>query len=125
MKQLLLVFIGGGFGSTLRFIVGKYLNTAESEIPWGTFTVNILGSLLIGIILGFAIKNNTLTQSQMLLFVIGFCGGFTTFSTFAFENASFLKQGDLIHFALYTIASFAIGILAVLLGLFLAKSISA
>jgi len=123
MKQLLLVFIGGGIGSSLRYIISKYLNTAEAEIPWGTFTVNILGSLLVGIILGFAIKNNTLTQSQMLLFVIGFCGGFTTFSTFAFENVTFLKQGDLIHFALYTIGSFAIGIMAVFLGLYLINKI--
>ena len=122
MKQFLLVFLGGGLGSGLRFIVGKYLNTTKAEIPWGTFTVNILGSLLIGFILGFAIKNNTLTQSQMLLFVVGFCGGFTTFSTFAFENATFLKQGDLMHFALYTIGSFAIGIIAVFAGLFIAKS---
>lgn len=122
MKQLLLVFIGGGFGSTLRYIIGKYLNTAEAQIPWGTFTVNILGSLLIGIILGFAIKNNTLTQSQMLLFVIGFCGGFTTFSAFAFENITFLKQGDLIHFVLYTIGSLVVGFLAVFLGLFLVKN---
>ena len=122
MKQLLLVFIGGGFGSALRFVIGKYLNTAEAEIPWGTFTVNVLGSFLIGIILGFAIKNNNLTQTQMLLFVVGFCGGFTTFSTFAFENVAFLKQGDLIHFALYTIGSFAIGMLAVFGGLLIAKN---
>ena len=80
MKQFLLVFLGGGLGSGLRFIVGKYLNTTKAEIPWGTFTVNILGSLLIGFILGFAIKNNTLTQSQMLLFVVGFCGGFNLFN---------------------------------------------
>ena len=62
------------------------------------------------------------TQSQILLFVVGFCGGFTTFSTFAFQNATFLKNGDLMQFALYTIATFVIGILAVFAGLFIAKS---
>ena len=51
IKQLLLVFIGGGFGSVLRFIVGKQLNSTTSGIPWGTFTANIIGSLLIGIII--------------------------------------------------------------------------
>ncbi|PTM10780.1 MAG: fluoride efflux transporter CrcB [Bacteroidetes bacterium] len=122
MKQVLLVFVGGGFGSALRFIIGKYMNSSQTVIPWGTFTVNILGSLLMGIILGFAVKNNSLTQSQMLLFVVGFCGGFTTFSTFAFQNATFLKNGDLMQFALYTIGTFAIGILAVFAGLFIAKS---
>jgi CrcB protein len=122
MKQLLLVFIGGGLGSTLRYIIGKYMNSSQALIPWGTFTVNIIGSLLIGIILGFAAKNYSLTQSQMLLFVVGFCGGFTTFSTFAFQNATFLKNGDLTQFALYTIGTFAIGILAVFAGLFIGKS---
>ena len=121
MKQLLLVFFGGGIGSVLRFLVGKYLNSTETGIPYGTFAANILGSFLIGIILGFAAKNNSLTQSQTLLLATGFCGGFTTFSTFAYENHVFLKSGDFTSFALYTIASFVIGFLAVFLGLFLVK----
>jgi CrcB protein len=120
MKQILLVFIGGGFGSVLRFIIGKYLNQS-SGIPYGTFAANILGSLLIGIILGLAAKNNTLSQNQTLLLSTGFCGGFTTFSTFAYENANFLKTGDFTSFAIYTIASFVIGFLAVFLGLYLVK----
>ncbi|AXT19348.1 fluoride efflux transporter CrcB [Flavobacteriaceae bacterium AU392] len=123
MKQLLLVFIGGGFGSTLRYIIGKYLNSTETGIPWGTFTANILGSLIIGIILGFAAKNETLSQNQTLLLATGFCGGFTTFSTFAYENHVFLKNGDFTNFAFYTIGSFVVAFLAVFLGLFLAKSI--
>lgn len=123
MKQLLLVFIGGGFGSTLRYIIGKYLNSTETGIPWGTFTANILGSLIIGIILGFAAKNETLSQNQTLLLATGFCGGFTTFSTFAYENHVFLKSGDFTSFAFYTIGSFVIAFLAVFLGLFLTKSI--
>ncbi|SFZ93921.1 CrcB protein [Flaviramulus basaltis] len=121
MKQFLLVFLGGGFGSVLRYIIGKYLNNAETGIPYGTFAANILGSLLIGIILGLAVKNNTLSQNQTLLLATGFCGGFTTFSTFAYENHVFLKSGDFTSFAIYTIASFIIGFLAVFLGLFLVK----
>jgi CrcB protein len=121
MKQLFLVFIGGGFGSVLRFIISKYLNNVESGIPYGTFLVNIVGSLLIGIILGLAAKNNTLSQSQTLLLATGFCGGFTTFSTFAYENHIFLKSGDFTSFAVYTIASFVIGFSAIFLGLFLVK----
>ncbi len=121
MKQVLLVFVGGGFGSVLRFLIGKYLNSTTTGIPYGTFAANIIGSLLIGIILGFAAKNNSLTQSQTLLLATGFCGGFTTFSTFAYENHVFLKSGDFTSFALYTIASFVIGFLAVFLGMFLVK----
>ncbi len=121
MKNILLVFLGGGFGSVLRFIIGKYLNNAETGIPYGTFAANILGSLLIGIILGLAAKNNTLSQSHTLLLATGFCGGFTTFSTFAYENHMFLKSGDFTSFAVYTIASFVIGFLAVFAGMYLVK----
>jgi len=121
MKQILLVFLGGGFGSALRYIVGKYLNQTQG-FPWGTFTVNIIGSLIIGIILGLAAKNNTLSQNQSLLLATGFCGGFTTFSAFAYENHLFLKSGDFMTFSLYTIASFTIGFLAVFLGLYFVKA---
>src|SRR5690606_799686 len=120
IKNVLLVFLGGGFGSVLRYIIGKYLNT-ENGIPVGTFVANILGSLLIGIILGLAAKNNTFSQNQTLLLATGFCGGFTTFSTFAYENHMFLKSGDFASFAIYTIASFVVGFLAVFFGMYLVK----
>lgn len=120
MKQLILVFVGGGLGSVLRHVIGKFLNT-DSGLPYGTFTANIVGSLLIGIILGLATKNNALTQNQVLFLATGFCGGFTTFSTFAYENHVFLKSGDFINFAIYTIGSFVFGFLAVFLGIYLIK----
>jgi len=121
MKNLLLVFVGGGLGSVLRFAISKWLNTKENGFPFGTFTANILGSLLIGIILGYAAKNNNLSESQTLFLATGFCGGFTTFSTFAYENQHFLKSGEFNTFALYTIASFVVGFLAVFSGLYLVK----
>ncbi len=121
MKQFLLVFLGGGLGSVLRYVIGKSLNSTQNGIPYGTFLANVLGSLLIGIILGLATKHNTLSQNQTLLLATGFCGGFTTFSTFAYENHLFLKSGDFTSFALYTIISFVIGFLAVFLGIFLVK----
>ncbi len=123
MKNLLLVFIGGGFGSVLRFVIGKWLNNSENGIPYGTFVVNVLGSLLIGLILGYAVKNDALSQNTTLLLATGFCGGFTTFSTFAYENHIFLKSGDFTSFAIYTIASFIIGFLAVFAGMYLVKFI--
>lgn len=121
MKNILLVFVGGGFGSVLRYVFGKFLNSSQTGFPYGTFAANILGSLLIGIILGLAAKNNSLSQNQTLFLATGFCGGFTTFSSFAYENHVFLKSGDFTSFAIYTIASFVIGFLAVFLGIFLAK----
>ena len=121
VKQLLLVFIGGGFGSVLRFVLGKFLNNAENGIPYGTFAANIVGSLLIGLILGVAAKNDTITSNQTVFLATGFCGGFTTFSTFAYENHLLLKSGDFTSFAIYTIASFIIGFLAVFFGMYLVK----
>lgn len=121
MKQLLLVFLGGGLGSTLRYWVGKYLNSAENGIPYGTFAANIAGSLLIGIILGMAAKSNALSDNTILFLATGFCGGFTTFSAFAYENHVFLKAGDFTSFALYTIGSFVIGFVAVFFGIWVVK----
>ena len=121
IKQFFLVFIGGGLGSVLRFIIGKWLNNTENGIPYGTFAANILGSFLIGLILGYAAKNNSLSESQTLLLATGFCGGFTTFSTFAYENHMLLKSGDFSSFAIYTIASFTVGFLAVFAGMYLVK----
>lgn len=122
MKHVLLVFFGGGIGSVLRYLIGKYLNSSQDGIPYGTFAANILGSLLIGIILGLAAKNDTLTSNQTVLLATGFCGGFTTFSTFAYENHVLLKSGDFTSFALYTVGSFIVGFLAVFLGMFLVRS---
>lgn len=121
MKQLALVFIGGGFGSTLRYILSNYLNDYENGVPYGTLAANVIGSLLIGIILGLALKNETLSQNTVLFLATGFCGGFTTFSTFAYENHLFLRAGDFMSFALYTIASFVLGFAMVFFGMWLVK----
>ncbi|MFB9053050.1 fluoride efflux transporter CrcB [Formosa undariae] len=123
MKQLLLVFIGGGSGSVLRFLISKYLNSPNTGIPYGTFLANILGSLLIGAILGLAAKNHFISQNHTLLLATGFCGGLTTFSTFAYENHMFLKTGDFLNFAIYTFTTFILGFLAVFLGVYLIKAI--
>ena len=123
MKNFLLVFIGGGFGSGLRYIIGKYLNSNLGSFPIGTFTVNILGSLLIGLILGYAAKENSLSQNQVLLLATGFCGGFTTFSAFANENFQLLKTGDIMQFSIYTISSIVVGLIAVFIGIYIAKNL--
>ena len=122
MKQILLVFIGGGLGSAARYSISKWIHTSESTIPYGTFSVNVIGSLFIGLILGYSLRNNMMSQSMILLLATGFCGGFTTFSTFAYENQVFLKNGDFLNFGIYTISSFILAFIAVFLGLWIAKA---
>lgn len=122
IKQLLLVFLGGGIGSMARFGVGKFMVHKNLHLIWGTLTVNIFGSLLIGLILGYALKTQSLNQNMILLLATGFCGGFTTFSAFAYENQELLRQGDIATLLLYSLGSLAVGIAAVLLGLYLVKS---
>jgi len=119
MKSFLLVFLGGGLGSALRYLVASAMNQYSKVLPFGTFTVNILGCLLIGIILGYAQKENTLTSNQILLLTTGFCGGFTTFSAFANENLELIKNGEIFNFSFYTIGSVLIGISAVYIGFYL------
>jgi len=122
MKQVLLVFIGGGIGSVLRYLVGKFLKMPASGFPWSTFSVNVLGSLIIGILMGVTLKNSALSENQSLLLITGLCGGFTTFSAFAYENQVFLKEGDFINFFIYTLGSIGVGLAAVFFGFFISKS---
>ena len=119
MKSFLLVFLGGGFGSGLRYLVTIAMNQYSKVLPFGTFTINIIGCLLIGLVLGYAQKENTLTSNQTLLLATGFCGGFTTFSAFANENLELIKNGEIFNFSVYTIGSVLIGITAIFIGFYL------
>ncbi|NNK86767.1 MAG: fluoride efflux transporter CrcB, partial [Flavobacteriaceae bacterium] len=82
MKAAVLVFLGGGLGSVLRFLIGRSMNAASPAFPWGTFTVNLIGSLVIGLAFGWILEKSKLSDDTLLFLVAGFCGGFTTFSAF-------------------------------------------
>ena len=123
MKQFLLVFIGGGFGSFLRFVLSTPLTAYFNNFFLGTFIVNIIGCLIIGFILGASMKGNLLSKDQILILSTGFCGGFTTFSAFTLENHGLLQSGQLLHFSFYTLSSIAVGVLAVVMGLWLSRLI--
>lgn len=121
MKQILLVFLGGGIGSCLRFLISKYSNHYFNSVVLGTFLVNLIGCLIIGIVLGISIKNTFLTQNQALILTTGFCGGFTTFSAFSAENFAMFKAGELFQLSAYTLASVLLGMVAVGIGFWLSR----
>ena len=93
MKQLLLVGFGGFFGSIARYWMSKLNLTWDfHSIPMGTLAVNIIGSFLIGFMLGIFMNSNLLHTNLKLFLVVGFCGGFTTFSSFTNENFLLLQK---------------------------------
>ncbi|HBH83953.1 MAG: camphor resistance protein CrcB [Bacteroidetes bacterium GWA2_40_15] len=122
IRTLLLVGTGGFLGSISRYLVSRFVqNSIPSSFPYGTFFVNIAGCLLIGIIYGLSERSSLLTPGWRLFLAAGFCGGFTTFSTFANENLALLRDGEFFYFFLYTGLSVFLGISATFLGVLITK----
>lgn len=117
IKNILIILAGGGVGSVARYLVQKWsYSLIPHPFPFGTLTVNILGCFLIGIFYALAERQNMLSPELRLLLITGFCGGFTTFSSFALENLNLMKSGYVLYAATYTAASVALGIIATWLG---------
>lgn len=117
VKSLLIAGFGGFVGTVFRFLISRYIQINYiSVFPWGTFLVNILGSLLIGIIFGLSEKGNLLTPEWRIFLTVGICGGFTTFSTFANDAFILLQNREWIRFAVYPTFSFFLGLSAVFIG---------
>lgn len=124
LRILLIIGTGSFIGGVSRFLLSRYIhNTYLSDFPWGTFAVNIIGSFIIGIVYGLSERGDLMNLELRMFLTIGLCGGFTTFSTFAGENLSLLKEGDILYFGLYAGLSVFMGILAVYLGNLLVKII--
>lgn len=124
MKEFLLVFFGSGIGGGLRFLVSKGMTTIISTpFPVGTFTVNIVGCLLIGFLSAVPAAQNWLSPSARLLLTTGFCGGFTTFSTFMKESDGLLASHMSLMSIAYLLISVITGMLAVWAGYKLATII--
>jgi len=122
VQNIFLVFLGGGLGSVLRFLLSKWLNPLFTTAFLGTFSVNIMGSLLIGFFIAY--EQEAIFKKPIALFLItGFCGGFTTFSAFTAENLQLIKSNQYFQAVTYISGSIIVGIFAVVLGFYLAKQI--
>ncbi len=117
IRTILIVGMGGFLGSVLRFLLARYMQVNLSgEFPWGTLVVNVLGSMVIGLVFGLVERGDLVSSQWRIFLAVGICGGFTTFSTFANDALMLLQERDLLRFALYAGLSFFLGISAVLLG---------
>lgn len=124
LKNILIVGLGGGIGSIGRYLCQKYFHELHPHpFPFGTLIVNIVGCFLIGMFYSLSEKGNMITPEWRLFLTTGICGGFTTFSAFAYENVTLLKAGDLFYFGLYVSLSVLLGIAATFAGIALLKMV--
>lgn len=124
LKSLLIAGTGGFIGTILRFLVSRYFQeNTFSLFPWGTFAVNIAGSLMIGIFYGMSERGNLLSPEIRIFLTVGICGGFTTFSSLTNDAFMLLQEKEWLKVSLYASLSFFLGLIAVYLGRTLIKSI--
>lgn len=122
LRAILFVGLGSAGGGILRYLVGKWVhNLIASSFPLGTMAVNVLGCFVIGLVYGIFDRGTSGDMNMQLLLATGFCGGFTTFSSFINENYTMLQNGNLLHFALYTGVSVVLGLLVLFFAHWLIK----
>lgn len=106
MNNALLVFLGGGLGSVLRFLIGTFIQkNISSIIPWHTLAANVLAAAIVGFISGWILLKPGQYEQQRILLSVGFCGGLSTFSTFTLENFELLKSGQYVLAISYIVVS--------------------
>ena len=121
VKDIIIVGIGSGIGGICRYLISLLMNQEGNSFPWGTFVVNIAGCLLIGILWGVMSRFQNISPAFSLFLMVGFCGGFTTFSTFSREGLTMLQANNYFLFSLYVIGSVVLGLMAVTLGYLITK----
>ena len=124
MKPLLIVAAGGALGSTARYLLSGWTlhHTENWRFPLGTFVVNVLGCLAVGVIGGLIVKHDTFSPDARLFVITGIAGGFTTFSAFGLETFYLMRRGELLVAGTYVVASVLAGLLSLWLGFSLAPN---
>jgi CrcB protein len=119
MQSLLMVFIGGGLGSVVRFSLGKWISSLHTyHFPYGTFVANVLACFILGLVIGLADHRQLFSPNARVFWTVGFCGGFSTFSTFSHETLYLLQGGFTLSSIIYVIFSLIFCVAAVYMGLF-------
>lgn len=126
MRIFWAVAVGAAAGGVSRY----YLSVAVQQrlgatFPWGTLVINVTGSLLLGFLMRYALATPTVSAEMRLLLTTGFCGGYTTFSTFSYETAMLLEDGQYERAAAYALASVLVALLATFCGFILARELIA
>lgn len=124
MLQILLVAIGGALGSVGRYLAGVHITRLMgANFPYGTMTVNIVGSFLIGLLVEVLARKLNGSMDLRLFLVVGFLGGFTTFSSFSLDALALFERGESLSAASYIFASLILSLAAVFAGLLLGRSL--
>ncbi|MDD6043807.1 MAG: fluoride efflux transporter CrcB [Eubacteriaceae bacterium] len=123
MIQCIFVGIGGFIGAVCRYLMGFLPLGADTAFPVKTLMINLIGAFLIGIIAAYALKTDTGNSNLVLMLKVGVCGGFTTFSTFAFEISDLIKAGQTGMAVAYGLGSIVAGVLLVIFAQWLVYSI--
>jgi len=121
IKEIIAVFVGGGIGSLLRYLINKIEWLSIYNFNYSTLISNILGCLILGLAVGYFLKNNNHNSITFIFLTVGLCGGFTTFSAFSMENLNIIENGEFLKFFTYVMASLLSGILSVYAGINLYK----
>jgi CrcB protein len=125
MFNILLVALGGGLGAAGRFGVSLAMPLKADAWPWATFTINVAGSLLIGLLAGWLASRGDAAEPWRLFLGVGVLGGFTTFSAYSLETMRMIERNDWVGASTYSIGSVFVGLVAVGLGLLIARRVFA
>jgi len=123
MNLLMYVAIGSAVGGASRFALSTFLQQRAGMFPVGTLVVNITGSLALGFLLRYSLGSTSVSAETRALLTTGFCGGYTTFSTFSYETIKLIEDGDYRRAAVYVVASVVLSLVATFLGIIAANEL--
>ena len=122
MRDFLVISLGAVFGANARYLISRYAARILGPVfPYGTLIINVLGSFVVGFFLAWATERMVVDPRWRLLVVVGLCGGFTTFSSFAYESIAYLEQGQWALLATNVLSNNLLSLAAVLAGVALAR----